>query len=375
MSRTGKRASEGTSSAAPSTKKGKAPSEEGPLRGFVPERNLSLIDTDTIPSLTQLREYITSHDLQGLASLNTKYKEEVVREFYQNFPRSTASTAREVTVRVRGKQVRLSLAILEEVIGLPHVTEEEEVDYFEEILGVGVSDLADATYVDPTSLASQRAQRIQSGAFQHIYRVYWTLVRNNILPTSQHSEVPEDSCRLLTMMVNDERPIPFARLILSSIITCALAVRRIKLVFPCLITRLCARARVPGMDEEPWVDGTAILDERSVGRSNSQASVVSHAPRSSSSSQGAASSHPTSSYTAPPLPFDPSQVDPHTLAMFQHFQGHVDGRLNTMDARLDEIYSLVRQLARTGFAPGEGPSGSDFGGPYDGGHGTGDGSH
>ena len=154
-------------------------------------------------------------------------------------------------MRVRGKQVRLSLALFEEVIGLPHVTEEDEVDYFEEILGVGVSDLADATYVDPTSLDSQRALRIQSGAFQHIYLVYWTLVRNNILPTSQHSEVPKDSCRLLTMMVNDERPIPFARLILSSIINCALAVRRIKLVFPCLIIRLCARARMPGMDEEP----------------------------------------------------------------------------------------------------------------------------
>ena len=174
-----------------------------------------------------------------------------MREFYQNFPRSTTSTASEVTVRVRGRQVKISLAILEEVIGLPYVEEEEEVEYFEEILGVGVGDLADATYVDPTSLASQRVQHIQSGAFQHIYRVYWTLVRNNILPTSQHSEVPEDSCRLLSMMVGDERPIPFARLILSSIITCALAVRRIKLVFPCLITRLCARARVPGMDEEP----------------------------------------------------------------------------------------------------------------------------
>ena len=60
--------------------------------------------------------------------------------------------------------------------------------------------------------------------------------------------------------------------------------------------------------------------------------------------------------------------------MFQHFQGHVDGRLNTMDARLDEIYSLVRQLARTGFTPGGGASGSGFGGDaQDGGYGRGDG--
>ena len=54
------------------------------------------------------------------------------------------------------------------------------------------------------------------------------------------------------MMVGDERPIPFARLILSSLISCAIAVRRVKMIFPCLITRLCARARVPRMEEEPW---------------------------------------------------------------------------------------------------------------------------
>ena len=165
MAQTGKRATEETSSAVPSTKKGKTPSEEVPIRSFVPERNLSLIDSGTIPGLTRLREYITSHNLHGLANLNTKYKEEVVREFYQNFPRSTASTADEVTVRMRGKQVKITLAILEEVIGLPQVDEEEEVEYFEEILGMGIEDLADTTYVDPPSLASQRVQRIQSGEF------------------------------------------------------------------------------------------------------------------------------------------------------------------------------------------------------------------
>jgi hypothetical protein len=340
------------------------------VRGFVPERNLSLIDSGSIPSLTQLREYITSHDLQGLAHLNTKYKEEVVREFYANFPRSTSNTAEEVTVRVRGKQVRVSLAILEEILGLPHVDEDEEVEYFEEILGMTVGDLADTTYVDPTTLASQRVQRIQSGAFQHIYRVFWTLVRNNILPTSQHSEVPEESCRLLVMMVSDERPIPFARLILSSMISCATSVRRVKMIFPCLITRLCARARVPRMEEEPWVDGTATLDEGSVGRSISQASVVSQAPHSSSSSQGAASSHSIPSFPPGPFAFDPAQVDPHTLAMFQQFQGHVDGRFNSVNAQLEEIRTLVRQLTRTGFGPSSGPGGSGYGGaPHDGGSG------
>ena len=58
--------------------------------------------------------------------------------------------------------------------------------------------------------------------------------------------------------------------------------------------------------------------------------------------------------------------------MFQQFQGHVDGRFNTVNAQLDEIRTLVRQIARTGFGPGGGPSGSGFGGaPYDGGSGSG----
>lgn len=56
--------------------------------------------------------------------------------------------------------MKISLAILEEVLGLLHVNEEEEVEYFEEILDMKVGDLADTTYVDLTSLAFQRVQHI-----------------------------------------------------------------------------------------------------------------------------------------------------------------------------------------------------------------------
>lgn len=60
--------------------------------------------------------------------------------------------------------------------------------------------------------------------------------------------------------------------------------------------------------------------------------------------------------------------------MFQHFQGHVNRQLNIIDARLEEIYNLVRQMARTSFTPGGGPGGNSFGGaPPDGGYDHGDG--
>lgn len=72
-----------------------------------------------------------------------------MRDFYHNFPKSTSIKASEVSVRVRGKQVKVSLAIIEEVLGLPHVSDEEEDDYFEEI-----RDLANITYKNPSSLSS-----------------------------------------------------------------------------------------------------------------------------------------------------------------------------------------------------------------------------
>lgn len=108
------------------------------------------------------------------------------------------------------------------------------------------------------------------------------------------------------------------------------------------------------------MDDTGILDERYVERSTSQTSHVSHVPPFTSSSHGATSSHPTSFTTTPPLPFYPSQIDCHTLAMFQHFQGHVDERLNEMDTWLVEIQNLVRQMARTSFTPGGCASGNSF---------------
>ncbi|KAK9939432.1 hypothetical protein M0R45_016128 [Rubus argutus] len=61
----------------------------------------------------------------------------------------------------------------------------------------------------------------------------------------------------------------------------------------------------------------------------------------------ATSSHSIPSFPHGPFAFDPAQVDPHTLAMFQQFQGHVDGRFNAVNAQLDEIRTLVRQLAGT----------------------------
>lgn len=64
------------------------PSEEGPLCDFIPKRNISLIDSGTIPNLTQFRKYVTSHKLHRLVNLNTKYKDEVMWEFYQKISRS-----------------------------------------------------------------------------------------------------------------------------------------------------------------------------------------------------------------------------------------------------------------------------------------------
>lgn len=45
----------------------------------------------------------------------------MVRDFYHNFLESTSIKASEVSVRVRGKQVMISLNIIEKILGLPYM--------------------------------------------------------------------------------------------------------------------------------------------------------------------------------------------------------------------------------------------------------------
>lgn len=295
--------------------------------------------------LRALRAFIDTHSLTDIATQSISYNEGVVREFYESFPEDVSSTTKEVNLKVGGKRIKLSPSIIGKFLGLAPISNEDEAHYFETIRGITNEDLVSETY-DPSTPFNKR---IQSGSVKAIYRTFWLFIRHDLFPNSQHSEIPFEGCRHLVVMVRNNMPIPFASLIYHSILGYVTKKKGGgELFFPCLITRMCAKAKVAMVG--PNTDAHGALDESSIERSDTQKRITNRGgappPPSSSSSQGGSSSHttpPTSSYP-PPTPFDPSLCDPNLLAMFHHFNdqnmtrfGHIDARFGDMDSRFDSV--------------------------------------
>lgn len=325
-----KRTGEGSSSPAPPTKKAKE-KVDASSRGIHAERNLAMVNPENNASaaLVTLRQFVVSNYLVELATSNERYNEAVVRDFYESFPGGITLNTKEVTLKVRGKKVVLNREVIDTILNLPRVSDEEEEAYFEAISSMPPSSLNGITYSDPSVYTSQNTTSLMCGNMTEEYRAFWLFVRNNLLPTTQKSEVPMESCKLLIQMRRGERAIPYPRLILSSILGSAL---RGTLFFPCLITRICENARVPVKKSDPIFNAFGVLDERSFAKSATQ---VGRSRGASQPSVAHGAAAPTSS---PFVPFDPRMVDPNTHAMIQHYHGL------TMD-RLDSMEALVRQIS------------------------------
>ena len=177
-------------------------------------------------------------------------------------------------------------------------------------------------------------------------------MRYNLIPTSQKAEVPIESCKLLMQMRLAERPIPFARLLLSAIIG---SVGRRILFLPCLITRICRHLRVREDGSDLYVRDIGLLDERIFARSVTQVRRTQPPPPPPPQSQPDPQPYPSVPFggdipgSSQSLPFDPSLVDPHTHAMMQYYHGLTMGRVDSMESqlggRLDSMEALIRQIA------------------------------
>jgi hypothetical protein len=225
-----------------------------------PERNAAT-------ALVNLRQFITSNSLVELATSNETFNEGIVRDFYEAFPGGITNITNEVSLRVRGKRVVLNREVIDTIRDLPHVTGEEEDFYFAAIGAMSYSSLYAITYSDPSVLPSQNTTSLMCGHMTDEYRAFWLFARNNLLPTTNKSEVPVESCKLLVQMRRGERAIPYSRLILSVILGSAV---RGRLFFPCLITQICENARVPSKKSDPISTAFRTLDERSFARSTTQ---------------------------------------------------------------------------------------------------------
>lgn len=347
-----KRTGDASSSTPPPTKKTKE-NQSALTREIFPERNFDLTPAANIrrsPALDLLRECIVSQSLRNLACCNEEYNETLVREFYHRFPGGVENHVREVKFKVRGKTITLDRELIEAVLELPHVSDADEVSYFAAIGPISTSALHDTTYTDPRAVVTQGSSCIKGSLMTEAYRALWLFVRYNLIPTSQKAEVPIESCKLLVQMRTGERPIPYARLILSAIIGSA---GRTFLFFPCVITRICRHLGVREDTRDLFIRDIGILDERIFARSVTQ--VRRTQPPPPPQPQPDPQPHPSVPFggdapgSSQSLPFDPSLVDPHTHAMIQYYHGLTMGRFDAMESRLggrlDTMEELIRQIA------------------------------
>ena len=350
MRRQSKRNKEGASSSTPPSKKSRDVASPASHKVILPERDLDMFDTTT-PSLMALCQFVQANSLLTLATTSCRYHEPTVRTFYANFPEIEDPTRPPTSVRVsvHGKIVKLAQDVIESHLNLPHVSEHDTAAYFRTLGEETWRSLTTATYLEPYV---PRTKAIHCGKFKEPYGVFWQFVRQNILPTSQHSEVPQASCGLLVRMLRGDQNIPYGALIYKSIIASASGGASSKLVFPCLISRLCGNARVPHMNDDGWRSGHATLNATNVAKSGTQRDFAARdhhhppppppPPPSSSSFPASDPTPPPPSYplppSYPPSPFDFSGYDPQMVGLFQHFH---DQSTYQMDMGFTQIHNRL----------------------------------
>lgn len=352
-----KRTGEGSSSSTPPPKKAKE-NADAFTRDILAERNLAMAPPENYPpspALAILRECVRSQGIQDLACSNDEYNQTVVKEFYDSFPGGVGAHTKEVELKLRGKKIKLNRALIETILNLPHVSDTDEESFFATIGAMPTSALHAITYINPQALIAQNTSSLQGGRMSEEYRAFWLFLRYNLIPTSQKSEVPIESCKLLIQMRREERPIPYARYIFSAILGSAV---RGRLFFPCLVTKICRHARVVEKRSDPIISEIAVLDERIFAKSITQVrrTQAPPPPPQPSFTQGEAA--PSSSHS---IPFDPSLVDPNIHAMIQHYHGLTMDRLDTIEALIRQITSMMSW----GDHDGDTSRGSDEGGHGD----------
>ena len=345
MRRSSKRGKEcASSSSTPPPKKSKDAPSSGSHKDILPERDLDMNDTSH-PSLAALSEYVRTHSLVTLATTSCRYHEPTMRTFYTSFPEvepiSPSRPPSEVSITVHGKVIKLSQPIIESHLSLHPVSEWATRVYYGSLSEDTWETVTEATYLEPPPA---RTKAIYCGKFKEPYGVFWQFVRHNLLPTSQHSEVPQASGKLLVRMVRGDHDIPFGAFIYRAILASAQRGENSKLTFPCLITRLCSKAKVPRMDPSGWRTSHGTLNALNVGKSSTQREVAARdqpPPPSSSSFLTSDPTPPPTSY--PPPPFDLSGCDPQMVGLFQHFHAqtthHMDMGFTQIHNRLDLMES------------------------------------
>lgn len=86
------------------------------------------------------------------------------------------------------------------------------------------------------------------------FKFLWDFVRHNVLPTGNNSNPTLAGCQVMLSMVNRDK-IPFGYIICHAILGKIVGhgtKHKGNLVFPCLLQRLCEKAKVSFNDTNKW---------------------------------------------------------------------------------------------------------------------------
>ncbi|KAF7839020.1 putative S-locus lectin protein kinase family protein [Senna tora] len=212
---------------------------------FLAEENFNDVPILEVVSALKWNSFIEAPKQRGVSS--------IVREFYANYPER-----KDGKLFVRNKLVPFDREVIKQIyklLNVPQETcafralkEEENPDYKEIAKELGCADakpwIISSTSHEPKSIKLSKL---------HVSSVCWLhFIGHHIIPAGHFTNVTKERA-FLTYCIKTKQPVDVIQLMMNQVDQAAK--KNIPtLYFPCLITALCAKARVPWLDSELLMD-------------------------------------------------------------------------------------------------------------------------
>ncbi|KAI3759835.1 hypothetical protein L6452_07930 [Arctium lappa] len=213
-----------------------------------------------ICSLSHVQHHLTAMRWDNLVDVPCKANVTLVTEFF-----AAIAITKKNPVLLRGKWVDWSGPQINKVLKLkvPFVCSFNQIS--NNLLTVTDKQISDLLLAPGRDWAlDNRRLMIQANSLTEEAAVWFQFLRHNVNPTAHDCTLSRDRCVLLYCILK-ECPVDLGPIACSAIESASRS-KKARLIFPALITKLCALAKVPTFDDDKLVSGSVPIDRHTLER-------------------------------------------------------------------------------------------------------------